>query len=74
MDLVDHAQIVEMMHRESALAAHARGEPAIAAATHCIEPRCGVRIPEARRRAIPGVQRCIECQARIERAGRPGGL
>ncbi|MCC7082178.1 MAG: TraR/DksA family transcriptional regulator [Burkholderiales bacterium] len=74
MDLVDRAQLAEAMHRDTALASHARQRPAAASATHCEEPRCGIRIPEARRRAIPGVQRCVECQARIERAGRPGGL
>jgi phage/conjugal plasmid C-4 type zinc finger TraR family protein len=30
---------------------------------------CGEPIPEARRRAVPGVQTCIDCQALIERAG-----
>lgn len=29
--------------------------------THCEE--CDVEIPEARRRAIPGVRLCVECQA-----------
>jgi len=28
--------------------------------THCEE--CGESIPEARRLAVPGVRRCIECQ------------
>lgn len=31
------------------------------AATHCIE--CGEEIPEKRRRALPGVRTCIECQS-----------
>ncbi|HEX4479401.1 MAG TPA: DksA/TraR family C4-type zinc finger protein [Rudaea sp.] len=30
------------------------------ARTHCEE--CGVKIPEARRRAVPGVQFCVPCQ------------
>lgn len=29
-------------------------------ATHCMN--CGAEIPEARRRAVPGVRLCIECQ------------
>jgi phage/conjugal plasmid C-4 type zinc finger TraR family protein len=29
--------------------------------THCTD--CGEEIPEARRRAVPGVRRCIDCQA-----------
>ncbi len=30
----------------------------------CIE--CGEDIPEARRRAVPGVQLCIQCQAALD--------
>jgi phage/conjugal plasmid C-4 type zinc finger TraR family protein len=33
--------------------------------THCEE--CEAPIPEARRRAVPGVRFCIDCQARFER-------
>lgn len=42
-------------------------------ATHCAE--CEEAIPEARRRAIPGVKLCIDCQ--LERDARPvrrGGI
>ena len=28
--------------------------------THCED--CGEEIPEARRRAVPGVRRCVRCQ------------
>jgi phage/conjugal plasmid C-4 type zinc finger TraR family protein len=28
--------------------------------SHCAE--CGAEIPEARRQALPGVRRCVECQ------------
>ena len=31
------------------------------ALTHCEE--CGVLIPEARRKAVPGVRLCVSCQA-----------
>jgi phage/conjugal plasmid C-4 type zinc finger TraR family protein len=27
---------------------------------------CGQPIPEARRRAVPGVRRCVECQAQAD--------
>lgn len=30
---------------------------------------CGEPIPEARRRVLPGVKTCIDCQQLIERAG-----
>jgi phage/conjugal plasmid C-4 type zinc finger TraR family protein len=29
--------------------------------THCLE--CGEEIPQARRRALPGVRTCVTCQA-----------
>ena len=35
--------------------------------THCAE--CGDAIPEARRRALPGVRTCVACQS--ERDSRP---
>ena len=33
--------------------------------THCLE--CGEEIPAARRRAVPGVRTCIECQSDRDR-------
>ena len=39
--------------------------------THCVE--CGEQIPEGRRRAVPGVRTCVECQsARDARQVTPG--
>ncbi len=32
--------------------------------THCME--CGYKIPNARRKAIPGVCLCVECQSDLE--------
>jgi len=34
-------------------------------ATHCED--CGEPIPEPRRRALPGVRTCIDCQAEADR-------
>ena len=51
----------------------ARRAPEGESLTHCAE--CEEPIPEGRRRAIPGVKLCIECQS--ERDGRPvarGGI
>ncbi|MDO4725502.1 MAG: TraR/DksA C4-type zinc finger protein [Comamonadaceae bacterium] len=31
---------------------------------------CGEPIPQARRQALPGVRRCVGCQAAMERAQR----
>lgn len=33
---------------------------------------CGEPIPEARRRAVPGVRRCIECQAAADEESASG--
>ena len=34
--------------------------------THCEE--CGAEIPEARRKALPGVRYCVRCQSELEKA------
>jgi phage/conjugal plasmid C-4 type zinc finger TraR family protein len=34
-------------------------------ATHCQE--CGTPIPDARRKAIPGVHLCVRCQSELEK-------
>ena len=39
--------------------------PAGKGETHCLE--CGDEIPQARRRALPGVRTCITCQAERDR-------
>ncbi len=41
--------------------------PAGEGAMHCVA--CGEEIPQARRRAIPGVRRCVACQSEVD--GRP---
>lgn len=40
--------------------------------THCLD--CGEAIPEARRRAIPGVQYCVGCQSEREKKLKAVGL
>ena len=45
---------------DAVLAARAR-MPAGDGASHCEE--CGDRIPEGRRRALPGVRTCVQCQS-----------
>ncbi len=39
--------------------------PAGPGATHCAE--CGEPIPEGRRRAVPGVRMCVDCQSASDR-------
>ena len=48
-----------------------RGTAAADSASHCTD--CDEPIPEARRRAIPGVRLCIECQSGRDRSFRPAG-
>ena len=43
-----------------------RNLPAGESLSHCAE--CGAAIPEARRRALPGVRLCVGCQAERDRA------
>jgi phage/conjugal plasmid C-4 type zinc finger TraR family protein len=45
---------------DGVLTARAR-MPAGEGTTHCVE--CGEEIPEARRRALPGVSTCVPCQS-----------
>ena len=40
--------------------------------THCVE--CGEAIPEARRRAVPGVRTCVACQSERDRRPAPVGF
>lgn len=62
MDVIDLACQREAEDRERAIAA-ARARPGTASYI-CID--CGIPIPPARRRAIPGVTRCVDCQSRLE--------
>lgn len=40
--------------------------------THCEE--CGEPIPEARRKAVPGVRLCVTCQSGQDRRGQAAAL
>lgn len=62
-DEVDRAQAREEEQRQDALARHARR--ADGQARRCAV--CGEDIHELRRRLVPGVQTCIECQRDLER-------
>jgi phage/conjugal plasmid C-4 type zinc finger TraR family protein len=54
----EQAQLREEQQRNEALASRVQyqGE----SARECVE--CDAAIPEARRAAVPGCQRCIDCQ------------
>lgn len=69
-DVFDRASDLEEQQRQDALQAQARragldGKTVEDSATHC--GACGHLIPIARRRAVPGVQTCVSCQADLER-------
>ncbi|MDO8933544.1 MAG: TraR/DksA C4-type zinc finger protein [Rhodocyclaceae bacterium] len=73
-DLWDRATEREEVFREDALAECERNDPArgktyLDSARECRV--CDDPIPDARRRAVPGVQTCIDCQNDLERAVSP---
>lgn len=73
-DVFDRATEREEQLREDALAEaryQRERERARPAAEECRV--CGERIPVARRRAVPGVQTCVDCQRDLEYAVVSGG-
>lgn len=76
-DDIDRASELEERFRDNALRKqHERAGLAEAAdwnrrsAKWCVEPACGERIPDERRKALPGVQRCVTCQEKNEKRNR----
>ncbi len=75
-DFYDRASDAEELHREAAIAAQRSKTEVDAAAWRrvsakwCEGPACGVRIPDERRRAIPGVRLCVQCQSDKEQKER----
>lgn len=71
-DDIDRAQAREEENRVDALANQAR-RAALSGKTVSDSARtchvCDESIPDARRRALPGVQTCVQCQAELEQAG-----
>ncbi|EED67944.1 TraR/DksA family transcriptional regulator [Comamonas testosteroni] len=68
-DFFDRAQARELQLREDALRDQTRraglsGKTEADSATECA---CGALIPEARRKAVPGCQRCVKCESAQER-------
>jgi phage/conjugal plasmid C-4 type zinc finger TraR family protein len=67
-DIVDRAEAREAIQREEALhRARLAITPAAASKVFCVE--CEERIPNARRRAVPGCSRCVDCQEFLEKTG-----
>jgi phage/conjugal plasmid C-4 type zinc finger TraR family protein len=64
----------EQLHNDLALLQHQQAhaqDPKAISAEWCED--CGAEIPEARRKAVPGVQLCVDCQGEIERQARMYG-
>ncbi|GAB4209353.1 MAG: hypothetical protein Fur0019_16120 [Tibeticola sp.] len=69
-DEIDRAQALEEQLRADALREQARraalaGKTVADSAARCVA--CGEPIPLARRRAVPGCQRCVTCEVAAER-------
>jgi len=65
-DIIDRAQIASDFWTQRQLDTLTRHSmqslpPSV---THCLE--CGEAIPEARRKAVPGAQFCVECQQHLD--------
>lgn len=57
------AEILSDALRDQNLRAGLAGKTAADSAMYCEGRGCGKEIPEARRRAVPGCQLCVACQA-----------
>lgn len=78
-DFVDRAnEHAEMMLRNALEAQRLRGALAtghlanqaewhVLSAAECEGTHCGEPIPDDRRRLVPGVRLCVDCQARLEK-------
>lgn len=70
-DLVDRAQAREAEMLADALQEHRlRAAAPVASQEDCED--CGCRIPAARREAVPGCVRCVDCQGFFEEVQRRG--
>ena len=70
-DIADEAQEIEEAERAASIERARQCEavdPEVVETIACSV--CGSEIEEARRKAIKGVRRCVECQAERERLGR----
>lgn len=68
MDSIDLAQERDEQLRAAALANIPRLPGTTPALWYCED--CLVAIPEARRQAVPGCTRCVDCQSMAEGGGR----
>ncbi|MDZ7655575.1 MAG: TraR/DksA C4-type zinc finger protein [Sulfurimicrobium sp.] len=62
----DRAQEIELAEYERNQAKGILPVPNGPSAKYCTDASCGDEIPESRRKAIPGVLFCVDCQQRRE--------
>ncbi|MFB0711430.1 TraR/DksA family transcriptional regulator [Buttiauxella noackiae] len=67
MDIIDNASDLEELQRNAALSLARINRDAVSA-THCQD--CDERLPEARRKAIPGCKLCACCKEIEELRGK----
>ncbi len=65
----DRAQELELEEWQRNQQRAIQPKPTRESAKWCKGVGCGERIPEARRKAVPGVEYCIECQEYFELMG-----
>jgi phage/conjugal plasmid C-4 type zinc finger TraR family protein len=66
----DRAQQLELEEWEARQKQAILPKPTRESAKWCAGVGCGERIPDERRKAVPGVQLCVECQELNERKTR----
>lgn len=66
-EIIDQASELEELLRNNAIQAHRINHNAVSA-THCCD--CGEEIKPKRREAVPGCQRCADCQEEEELRGK----
>lgn len=66
-EIIDQANELEELQREAAIAKYRIDHNAVSA-IHCVDCREG--IPERRREAVAGCQRCADCQEEEELRGK----
>jgi phage/conjugal plasmid C-4 type zinc finger TraR family protein len=68
----DRAQQIELEEWEARQERAIMPKPTRPSAKWCEAPGCGERIPDERRKAIPGVQYCVDCQELKEQQEKRG--
>lgn len=66
MDDIERGQRLDGMYRQQALAAHAARQRKLSRVEILFCVDCEDPIPEKRRKAQPGCDRCVDCQQEVD--------